>query len=1187
MLTRIFLPGIRSRHFRTPSIASYLSLVLFFLPVLTSCGGGGSGTGTPPPSPDFTLFATSSPSVATAGSSVTITVNMTPVNGFTGSVSINLTGAPAGTTFSPALPVSMTPGQQNITLTIPASATPTSYNVTVQGTSGTLQHSVIVAFAIQGPVVYAGFSLTLANSEVSITQGATGSTGVGVSETSDGDTDFEVQLAVNGLPSGVTASFDTNPLAIGQPISNLTLTAAAGASLANYAVVTVVGTRSVDGLQEQSTFLLNITPPIASISPVRSDFVRTDGMTGAAVYDPVHDLVYASNPQWNRVDVISPSRHQLVNSIPAPSPAGMDLSLDGKHVIVTSNMQQIVSIDTSSQQVVQRWNVPPLAPGTPVSDIPDLVVNTSNGNALLGMTNNSSPASYSLEQWNPVSDSFAALTAPGVGSWINQLVRTGDGQKVLVVDYGSDQNLAVYDAATGSFSASGTSSVGQVLAVAGNPASHQFAVFGTNGLAFVNSNLNTLGNISLGGIFWGMQYSPDGSKLYVTMTEQFSTCGTYYPVILTIDTSSHAQVGEAAAFQTASYAGSCQNPYVQAAPLAADGAGMLYSAYPGGVVFDDAANLHNLLSLPVGPPIPGIGLNDEAPLNATLATTLGSVPYDVLPNVWFGQTPGANIQFSAPNVSVTAPASATAGLVNVTAVEPDGWFALDPQSFSYGSKILFSYGTASSTLGGTTLELIGYGLIGNNGNFPAVTIDGQTASVMTKSKYVDLISGGFDSSDAFAGLDILTATVPPGTATHAGISVVSDAGTANLPGAFSYLAASDYSSYDTFTDVLYDPQRHWVYLSAGDHIDVFDADAGQYLTPIVPPSLSGSRTIGGLALTPDNSRLLAANTSDISVAIIDPDNPASGKAVQIPITTDVSGIQSIVATSNGTAFVDGISSTTSGCGGELFELNLSTLQVTHRTDLPFAGLQLGYNAFSRSSDGSEVLLSGPECQTILWNAATDSFTQIRLVSNDSATSGDGYWLSSDYVRLDSQLIQHMQAQIPGFFTNPLNSAYLRGEKMNASGSLVYSPVPGSGTMQSNGVAVTDTNTGTLASFIMLPERIQQQVLSAMDYDEAGNRLFLITDSGLTVLQLEAAPLSIGYLNPAAGPASGGAAVTIRGSGFQSGAGVTIGGAAATTTFVDSSTLTVTVPAGTVGGARVSIQNPDGTTYSLDAGFVYQ
>ncbi|HEX9109869.1 MAG TPA: hypothetical protein VF845_00205 [Terriglobales bacterium] len=50
----------------------------------------------------------------------------------------------------------------------------------------------------------------------------------------------------------------------------------------------------------------------------------------------------------------------------------------------------------------------------------------------------------------------------------------------------------------------------------------------------------------------------------------------------------------------------------------------------------------------------------------------------------------------------------------------------------------------------------------------------------------------------------------------------------------------------------------------------------------------------------------------------------------------------------------------------------------------------------------------------------------------------------------------------------------------------------------------------------------------MDFDEIGNRLFLITDKGLTVVQLTSPPLSVGYLNPAFGSIAGGTTVSIRG-----------------------------------------------------------
>ena len=1089
----------------------------------------------------------------------------------------------------------MAPGLQNVTLVFPTNVSQGNYTVAVQASSGNLQHSANVALQIQQQTL-ANFSVVLNNSELSFAQGGSGSTIVGLSATSSGNTNYEVQFSITGLPSGVQATFGTNPLAMGQPATGLTLTASQNSGLANYATITVIGTRTADGNQQTATFVLNVTPQVGTLPAIRTDFVREDGTPAAAVYDSVHNVVYASNTQWNRVHVISPSTHQIVKSIPAPSPTGMDMSLDGTHLIVTSNVNQIVSIDTSSLAVVKRTNVP-LLPGGAATAIPGLLANTSNGTALVGMTLNSSPPAYFLEQWNPVTGTFTALSAPGVTVWINRLVRTGDGAKALVVDYGTDSNIAVYDAASNSFTASGQSPVDGVLGVVGNPTADQFAIVGGNGLAIVDANLNTLATAPLGGYFFGMVYSPDGTKLYVALEIVYTQCGPNYPVLLTFETSSYSLIGVAPAFEEPSGNPTCVPPlYLQGSPLAADNTGLVFSnssqvltPFTHGLVIDDASNLQNLLNLPDGPPFPSMSWTDEAALNEPLATSLGQIAFDVLPDVWFANTRGTNIQFGAgPLVSVTSPPSPTSGLVNVKAVLPDGWFSLDPQSFSYGSKILFLGGNAASTQGDAALALIGYGLIGNNGTAPSVSIGGQAAKVTAFAKYVDFNDSGFNITYPFADVDEVLVTVPPGTGV-ADVTVTSEAGKATLSKAFTYLPVSDYSSTDTFTYVLYDPERHWVYLSAGDHIDVFSADTQQFLTPIVPPTVSGARQIRGLALTPDNSKLLAANFADISVAIIDPDNPSSGTAVRIPVTiANAPGVADVVATSTGNVFVDGVSGTFSGCGGQVYELNLATLQVTLRTDLGFSGLQVGGNNFSRDTAGNLVFLAG-SCASFLWSAATDTFIP-GLDGTGNASSGDGYWFASDYTRLDAQMIEHMQAQVPEFFSIAREFTDWAGEKMNASGSILYTPVPtGPGNAESNGVDITDTNRGAWLGNILLTEQMNasQVAQSLMDYDETGNRLFLITDKGLTVVQLPSPTLSIGYLNPLTGSTAGGTAVTIRGSGFESGATVSFGGASATTTFVDSSTLNVVTPSGSAGEARVSIQNPNGTSYSLDAGFVYQ
>jgi len=108
--------------------------------------------------------------------------------------------------------------------------------------------------------------------------------------------------------------------------------------------------------------------------------------------------------------------------------------------------------------------------------------------------------------------------------------------------------------------------------------------------------------------------------------------------------------------------------------------------------------------------------------------------------------------------------------------------------------------------------------------------------------------------------------------------------------------------------------------------------------------------------------------------------------------------------------------------------------------------------------------------------------------------------------------------------------------------------------------------------------------SFLAIDENGQRIFALTTSGLTVIQLATVPLSIGTISPTSAPASGGTILTIRGSGFHFGATVTIGGKPASVAFKDINTLTVVAPAVTPGTGQIAVTNPNGASYSLDAAF---
>jgi hypothetical protein len=115
--------------------------------LLLGCGGGSSG---PPPLPDFSLSASPSAismTVGTIGAPVTITV--AGQNGFTGTVSVALTGLPQGATSSPSSPFTISAfGTQQVNLFIPPATATGSLSIGLNATSGSLFHSATLNVAL-------------------------------------------------------------------------------------------------------------------------------------------------------------------------------------------------------------------------------------------------------------------------------------------------------------------------------------------------------------------------------------------------------------------------------------------------------------------------------------------------------------------------------------------------------------------------------------------------------------------------------------------------------------------------------------------------------------------------------------------------------------------------------------------------------------------------------------------------------------------------------------------------------------------------------------------------------------------------------------------------------------------------------------------------------------------------------
>ncbi len=183
-----------------------------------------------PQVPGFWIVASSSALSINQSSSDTATITVKDAGGFTGSVTLSVSGLPSGVTASwSANPAT---GSSVLTLIASSSATAGTATVTITGTSGALTASTIVALTVHAPT----FTLSTLPSGLPIIQGDSCKSTVFV--TPEYGFSGSVNLAASGLPSGVTASWSTNPTA---ETSILTLTANSSANLGT-ATVTITGT---------------------------------------------------------------------------------------------------------------------------------------------------------------------------------------------------------------------------------------------------------------------------------------------------------------------------------------------------------------------------------------------------------------------------------------------------------------------------------------------------------------------------------------------------------------------------------------------------------------------------------------------------------------------------------------------------------------------------------------------------------------------------------------------------------------------------------------------------------------------------------------------------------------------------------------------------------------------------------
>jgi len=1028
-----------------------------------------------------------------------------------------------------------------------------------------------------------------------------------------------VQVTLGGLPRGVLSN-PASPFSVAANTSVPVVLGAAASALTGNFSVTVDGTSNT--LTHSANLTLVVQKGVQSGLP-RTTYARTDSVATLddppgeprhrrMVYDAANKHLFVANRARNRVEVFSTVDQTRTAQISVPGASSADLSADGSTVWVGTVLEEIVAIDTTSLQVKGRSAIIGIPLTTNVIfDRPIEVLALSNGKEAVRLRQPVSTQAL-LALWDPLAPPVNALTnltsvAPSLfQNGVGAMARTGDRTKILVAANDPSGEIGVFDANGNVVTAPKTLGPGTISLVAANLDGSRFAVVltssGSTQILLLDAAFGQVATRAETSVHC-LTFSRDGKLLYVT-----ENAGTP-PVITVLDGLDLHVTGQVpdAAIQGG-----------RSEIEEADETQLLFGVANRGVSFIDAGTSSALPAIAPAFAAAPSAQPSEGPIVGGTPTAVTGQNFEATAQVRFGtQNATAASVTGSTQIQTSSPASVVNGAVNLTAYFPSGWLAIAPDAFSYGPQILDILPNAGAKSGGDTVQVYGYGF-GSDVNKITVNIGGANAIIQKVENITTLAASlGLDSTYPFS-LERITMQVPAGTPGKADVTVNSPAGTTALAGAYQYLnGVQVFAKPGLYKFLLYDKARQRLYLSTTDHVDAFDLNAQGFLSGLLPPGgPPPSAAIRGLSMTPDDSQLVVADFGAQNVYLLNPDTkspggPGSGTAVFVGGVAGFlnSGPARVAATSAQTVFVGLSGEGGSGsCTACLNQMNLSASpptvqpapqpQVTTVTGAPF---------IQANSSGDRVFLaynSNPAGLVGEWDAASpNQFTifPAQEQSTDLAAAADGtmFGLRASGVTeiRDANLaLAGIPAtaeleQIPGRVAVP-------GITLHPSGALVYqpfltgaAPVAPPATGIQGGVDIVDTHSGQLRLRIFLPEPLAM-LSSDIDglhggflaVDENGQRIFALTTSGLTIVQLADVPPGIGSLTPGSGPAAGGTTITIRGSGFQSGIKAAIGGKAAAATFKDMNTLTVVAPSLSAGAQQIVLTNPDGESVSLEAAF---
>jgi hypothetical protein len=934
------------------------------------------------------------------------------------------------------------------------------------------------------------FTISLSPANVTLSQGGTSQT---VVATIDGQNGFtgNVSLSTTAMPSGVTISPTSLPIAAGTS-GNFTLSASSNAQIAQQSV-TVNGTSGQ--LNATASLQLNVTG-----SPVPDPFHFVGGAPVHGFYDQARQLLFATNPALNELDVISGLDLSVKARVPVPQPWGIDQMADGNTLVIGTQAQEIVTVDEDTLAVTQH---PYSAVGTYFYSLffPTVVAMANGKVLMIGLeqgidSNDIFDGGQYIFEWDSNTNTFSQLEPSSGNAGANEtdsLARSAD-HKWAVFSY--DQ-FYVYSSDSDSLTSAPVNVVNPpyntygIRGYAINSDGSEIGVASATQVTFLNRSLSVLGTAQIPGAFQtsrtSVQFSADGQNLYLQYDSP--------PAIEEINASTYSAAGYYSADMS-----SDQDNWQRL--LGIDSSqGLAYIGIDGGI------RLTSLTQTPIantsdgnfsGPYCPYLG---ALPLNSAQQLPLQFPVADI--SVYIGGQPAPLV---AGNNAILVPASATSGTADMECIDQYGNSTLTSQAISYGVVPIALSANLLPPTGAAADYLFGFGLTNSHANTPSLTLGGQTVTNVSQPANYGL-----------GAIEVAAFQIPNGTPnTPAALTVSNSLGNATLTSAATYYTSSTVLPITGILQLIYDGSRNKLYALTATQVDVLDPATLQLQTPFALPTTGGAISYFSMALSPDGSKLVAAgiggsnaDQGPLELAVIDPDNAS----VTSTFTDNASSFEpaSIAITQFNKVII---------CEYAAVEFDLTTSTFTALNQ------HLG-NLIRTSPDGShlygiDVNVSNGEVYSIdpsTLTAKSEGFGY--LFWNDLAVSLDG----SKFAAVGA--VAQSYGDGIGFFNSDL-------QYLNANAYPDLSPAddipvfgaafsPGGNTLivpQGDSVEIWDATQGTLRARLMTPEELsvytypQATGAPMVALDSTGQTIFAVSASGLAVMTL---PQPVDQITPAQWP----------------------------------------------------------------------